>query len=258
MSGLHALQRRFRDALLRDAPPPTEILGGAVPAAARLGVYRNNVFGNLTAALRLTYPAVNRLVGEAFFAAAAARFIREEPPASPDLYEYGAGFAAFLAFYPPAAGLAYLADIARLEWAVCRAIHADPAPSLDPAALAGRADAVFTMHPTLTLLRTAGPARAIWEAVLGADDAANDAANDTALAAIDPDAPGETLAVLAPDGALLVRALAPAEAALAAALAAGASLSAALSAVPPEDAAAAFAALLAEGFLGACGPPPEA
>lgn len=254
MSGLRALQRRFRDALLRDAPPPAEILGGAVPAAARLGVYRNNVFGNLTAALRLTYPAVNRLVGEAFFAAAAARFIREEPPASPDLHEYGAGFPAFLADYPPAAGLAYLADIARLEWAVCRAIHADPAPPLDPAALAGREDAVFTMHPTLTLLRTAGPARAIWEAVLGPDDAAN----DTALAAIDPAAPGETLAVLAPDGVLLVRALAPAEAALATALAAGASLSAALCAVPPEDAAASFAALVAEGFLGACGPPPEA
>lgn len=258
MSGLRALQRRFRDALLRDAPPPAEILGGAVPAAARLGVYRNNVFGNLTAALRLIYPAVNRLVGEAFFAAAAARFIPEDPPASPDLHEYGAGFAAFLADYPPAAGLAYLADIARLEWAVCRAIHADPAPPLDPAALAGREDAVFTMHPTLTLLETAGPARAIWEAVLGPDDAANDAANDAALAAIDPAAPGETLAVLAPDGALLVRALAPAEAALATALAAGASLSAALTVVPSEDAAASFAALLAEGFLGACGPPPEA
>lgn len=258
MSGLRALQRRFRDALLRDTPPPAEILGGAVPAAARLGVYRANVFGNLTAALRLTYPAVNRLVGEAFFAAAAARFIREASPASPDLHEYGAGFAAFLADYPPAAGLAYLADIARLEWAVCRAIHADPAPPLDPAALAGHEDAVFTMHPTLTLLRTAGPARAIWEAVLGPDDAANDAAKDIALAAIDPAAPGETLAVLAPDGALLVRALTHAEAALAMALAAGASLSAALSAVPPEDAAASFAALLAEGFLGACGPPPEA
>ncbi|MGC8476023.1 MAG: putative DNA-binding domain-containing protein [Acetobacteraceae bacterium] len=254
MTGLHALQRCFRDALLRDAPPPAEILGGAVPAAARLGVYRNNVFGNLTAALRLTYPAVNRLVGEEFFAAAAARFIPEDPPASPDLYEYGAGFAAFLAGYPPAAGLAYLPDIARLEWAVCRAIHADPAPPLDPAALAGREDAVFTMHPTLTLLRTAGPARAIWEAVLGADDATKDAA----LAAIDPTAPGEDLAVLAPDGMLRVRPLPPPEAALAAALAAGASLSAALAAVPPEDAAAAFAALLAEGLLGGCGPPPEA
>lgn len=243
MSGLAALQRGFRDALLHDAPVPAEILGGLVPAAARVGVYRNNVFGNLTAALRLTYPAVNRLVGEAFFAAAAARFIPDAPPASPDLYEYGAGFAAFLAGFPPAASLPWLPDMARLEWAVCRAIHADPLPPLDPARLAGLADAVFIPHPTLTLLDPEAPVRAIWQAVLAGDDAA--------LAAIDPAGPGENLAVLAQDGLPMVRPLSAAEATLAAALVGGAQLSAALALVAPEDAAASFAALLGDGFFAA-------
>ena len=37
----------------------------------RLGVYRNTVGVSLTRALRLSFPAVHKLVGEAFFEAAA-------------------------------------------------------------------------------------------------------------------------------------------------------------------------------------------
>ncbi|MGH7122185.1 MAG: DNA-binding domain-containing protein [Acetobacteraceae bacterium] len=70
--------------------------GSKVPAEARLAVYRNNVIGSLTGALRPTYPAVERLVGKEFFAAAAARLIACEPPATRDLYEYDGAFPDFL------------------------------------------------------------------------------------------------------------------------------------------------------------------
>ncbi|MGH7040781.1 MAG: DNA-binding domain-containing protein, partial [Acetobacteraceae bacterium] len=60
MSSLLELQRAFRAALLSDVGPPAGIRGGAPGAVARIGVYRNNVFANLTGALRLTFPAVER------------------------------------------------------------------------------------------------------------------------------------------------------------------------------------------------------
>ena len=158
MASLLDLQRDFRAALLAgDGPPPPEVLGGPVPAAARMGIYRNNVIGNLTGVLRLTYPAILRLVGADFFTAAAARFIAAAPPASADLYEYGAEFPDFLGAFAPAGGLVYLADVARLEWAVNRALHAPSVPALDAETLLGvpeeqQAEVRLIAHPSLSLL----------------------------------------------------------------------------------------------------------
>ena len=64
---------------------PAVIRGGTPSADARLDIYRNNVTSNLTGTLRLTFPAVERLVGAEFFAATAAHFIRATPPADADL-----------------------------------------------------------------------------------------------------------------------------------------------------------------------------
>ena len=135
------------------------------------------MLGTLSIALRLTYPAVQRLVGADFFDGAAQIFAREHPPQSADLNAYGAEFADFLRRFEPAAALAYLADVARLEWAVNRALHAPDAPSLDASALAAVAprehDRVcFAAHPSISLLRASYPADAIWRAVLQRDDAA--------------------------------------------------------------------------------------
>ncbi|MDE2005137.1 MAG: putative DNA-binding domain-containing protein [Rhodospirillales bacterium] len=250
MTALLELQRQFRDAALREAPVPAEILDGKVPAAARIGVYRNNILGNLTRALRLNFPAVERLVGEGFFAATASRYLTGEPPASADLYEYGQGFADFLAEFGPAAPLPYLADVARLEWAATRALHAPPSAPLDPDSLAvvptaRQPDLVFVPHPTLTLLTVTTPARGIWEAVLIEDAATREAA----LGAVDPAGPGERLAVLRPTGELVVMALTPVVFDLSRALVAGQPLADALAALPQADAPQALAELLARGFF---------
>jgi hypothetical protein len=59
--------------------------------------------------------------------------------------------------------------VARLEWAINVAQHADDASPLDPVALASvpEADAArlrLRLHPAVTYLRTAWPADRIWEA----------------------------------------------------------------------------------------------
>ena len=110
---------------------------GAVHATARLAIYRNTCSGTLIRALGLSYPAVRRVVGGDFFDATAERFIGRQPPVSAYLDGYGADFADFLAGFAPAAGVPYLADLARLEWAVSRALHAPDAEGLDPAPAGG-------------------------------------------------------------------------------------------------------------------------
>src|SRR5215468_10678988 len=110
-------------------------LGSALAPADRLSIYRNTSRIALTNALRLNYPAVQRLVGEDFFAAAADIFITKEPPRMAWLDFYGAGFPEFLHGFGPAASLPYLPDIARLERVVSCALHAADAKALAPAEL---------------------------------------------------------------------------------------------------------------------------
>ena len=102
----------------------------------RLQVYRNNTFGSLTAALKDSFPVVCQLVDERFFGYAAQEYIRANPPHAPRLAEYGGDFAEFLDGFEPVRHLAYLPDVARLEWAVNAAYHAADTPTLDPARIA--------------------------------------------------------------------------------------------------------------------------
>ena len=69
-------------------------------------------------------PVVQRLVGEDFFRVMAADFALHNLPPSPVLINYGADFPDFVANFEPAASLAYLPDVARLESAHWQAYHA--------------------------------------------------------------------------------------------------------------------------------------
>jgi hypothetical protein len=175
MPTLHELQGALGSALL-DA---------SAAIAPELGIYRNTCLSSLTNALATSFPAVRRLVGAGFFESAAQEFIRTNPPASAYLNDYGEQFPAFLARFPHAAGLTYLADVARLEWAVNRALHAPDAPPLDVASLTGLDAALvpalsFAPHPAITVLRLDTPADAIWRAVLDEDQAGMKALDPTA------------------------------------------------------------------------------
>jgi hypothetical protein len=200
MPGLHDLQQAFAACLLREAESTAcaQIAEDGFSAAERLGIYRNTCRATLTQALRMTYPAVERLVGPDFFDMAAARFIDEHPARSGYLNEYGAEFAQFLASFSPAGALPYLADVARFEWALGAAANAEDVPALAAGMLA-RIDPAchaalrFEPHPSLRLLALAYPADRIADAVLSGDDAA--------MAQVEPGARPVWLAVhRGPDG----------------------------------------------------------
>lgn len=168
-----------------DAVAAQYVVADGLAPEARLNVYRNTFVGTLTKALQLSFPAVHRLVGAAFFESVAHLFIEAAPPRSAYLDDYGAEFPAFLESFAPAARVAYLSGVAHLDWAVSRALHAPDAPALDPARLAAVDPAEHSRirlvpHPSVGLIEAAHPVDAIWRAVLAQDDAA--------MAAIDPHA----------------------------------------------------------------------
>lgn len=146
-----------------------------IPPAERVRVYRGNSVAALVGALRLSYPAIDKLVGAECFEGCTRRFIEASPPRTPWLNAYGREFATFLANLPTLAHLSYLEDVARLEWAINAALHAPDHDGLDATALRVLAESdpgtvCLEPHPGLGLLRVECPADVIWRAVLEGDD----------------------------------------------------------------------------------------
>ena len=183
------LSAGFAAALLQPGGPVPEGLLDA-RSQRRFRVYRNNVFASLTNALKARFPAILRLTGEEFFFQSAKLFVQQSPPRSAAMSVYGAGFAQFLADLPAARELPFLADVARLEWALNEALHAadaEPMPadalaSLAPEALGG---VRLSLHPSLRLLASAYPAFSIWRTNIA----------DAEVEPIAADAPGEHMLV---------------------------------------------------------------
>jgi hypothetical protein len=155
---LERFQDGFARALLADDS------AGLAPEIARLAaqpgfaVYRNTVMKGCIDALQANYPSIARLVGDEWFRAAAAIYVRANLPRHPTLADYGADFAAFLASFPPAAELPYLPGVARLDrfWTEAHAAY-DETP-VEAAAVASLAPDALRR----TVLRPHASARWAW------------------------------------------------------------------------------------------------
>ena len=251
MTSLREVQDHVRRALLEgpvgDLAPA--IAEDGIAAEARLDIYRHHVIASLTAVLESTFPVVCRLVDGRFFAYTADAFIRREPPSGPCLFEYGAEFPRFLAEFPACRHLVYLADVARLEWAMNVGAHAEDVVPLDPSALA-RIDPTrvgelsFGFDPSLTLLRSPWPIDRIWRA---------NQASVGAEPAVDLDAGGVCLEVRRRDDEVVFGALSEAAYAFRSALRDGERLATAAATAfavdPTFDLVGALRALLEDGVL---------
>ena len=169
MPALRELQSAFLGAMFGpDASQLLEtIVGDGLLPAARLQIYRHHVLTSLTDVLQATFPVICRLVDERFFRYVADAYIRQYPPEAPCLFEYGAHFPDFLATFPACRHLEYLEDVARLEWAMHMAVHAEVGTPLDPAELGGLAahdvaQLTLQFDPSVTLLASSWPIDQIW------------------------------------------------------------------------------------------------
>ncbi len=171
MTDLAMLERAFAAALVArdvDDADVSALDGAPERVRARLGLYRGNVQANAVKALTNAYPVVAKLVGDDFFDGLARAFAAVTPSASGDLNEYGAALADFVATFAPAAGLAYLPDVARLDWRVHRAHYAADARPLDVAKLAHVAPDRMTalrpvLHPACSIVVSPWPLARLWE-----------------------------------------------------------------------------------------------
>ena len=167
MSGLSLqhFQADFAAALASGNPAARpEALAGE--AAERFRIYRNNFYHGLSQQLAEAYPVVRRLVGDAFFFAAARAFLEVHAPRTRSLVLFGREFPGFLAGFPPATSLPYLPGVARLERAWLAALHAADAAPLAPAILAGQgqalAEARFGAHPAARIVTSDYPIVDLW------------------------------------------------------------------------------------------------
>jgi hypothetical protein len=163
---LRDLQGAFAGYLMGEDRPE---LAAAVSDGRRLTIHRHHVVRSLAAALAVTYPTVRALVGAGFFRQTAEIFVARSLPVQPVLAEYGAGFADFLERQEAVHGLAYLADVARLDWALNTAFYsprgrpltAADLSDLAPEQLAARR---LTLAAGTVLVRSRYPLDLIWAA----------------------------------------------------------------------------------------------
>jgi hypothetical protein len=247
---LHAFQQQFHAALWHDAPT-------ALSAQPGFAVYRNTVMKGCIDALVANYPAVVSLVGEDCVRAAAAVHVRAAPPTQPMLLQYGAGFADFLAHFPPVAAWPWLPAVARLDRHWTEAHVAANAPCADAALLATCAPDVLGArclqpHPAARWLWCGeAPALSLWQINRG--ERPLPAAGLSSLPWH-----GEGALTTRPFDTVRVSALPAAGCVLLDACAQGATLAAAVTAAlavaPTLDIAALFAQLLTMGAFAASDP----
>lgn len=159
-------QQMLLRALLGDARPG--VVAGWLRDGARtdrgLAAYRANAGALAERALAAAFPTVQQLLGEDSFAGLARSFWRRHPPERGDVATWGAALPGYIADDEQLAPEPYLADVARLEWAVHeaeRAADAEPVQGLErlggeePAALRLRLVAgtavLDSPHPVATI-----------------------------------------------------------------------------------------------------------
>jgi len=164
MPSLRELQQNaYRAIVLEDD------VRGAGLNVTRLSVYRNNARETFRKTLTATYPVVRRLVGEQCFRGIARSYAHDFPSRSGDLGRYGSELATLLEIYYRDSAFAYLADVARLEWACAEAEAAADCASFDLLELArvpadDCARLSFALRAPVRLVSSRFPIFSIWEA----------------------------------------------------------------------------------------------
>ena len=170
MLSLRELQQQLAARLFEstDEPVTQWIRADGIDPSARLAIYRNNLQAGFINTLALEFPVIRRLVGEDYFRHLSLAFLARHPSRCGDLHHVGGPFPNFVSEQCAATEFAYLADVARLEWACQECLIAEDSEPLDPQTLRGiPADAYgelrFTLRPACRLLHSVFPVMRIWE-----------------------------------------------------------------------------------------------
>lgn len=137
---LNKIQAEFKDVLFEE---PKDFNGDfaalfktdGASLSERMAIYRNNVLKSLTDVIIDVFPTVEKLTGDDFARGMARKFVKAHPPEKGNLNDYGATYPDFIDNFEPAKKLAYLPDVARMDWACHAADYAADDETLNPEAL---------------------------------------------------------------------------------------------------------------------------
>ncbi|HYD48838.1 MAG TPA: DUF692 family protein [Terriglobales bacterium] len=168
--GLRTVQQQVAQCIVDGGGPGEWLkLPDGCDAHARIHVYAAGYLARLRSALQEAYPALAHLCGRRRFAELVDRFVAVSPPVTYDLNQCGAGLRDYLGGDPLTAELPFLADLARLEWAIVRAFHADvPASAEGKAAargsLADWVSSTIDLRSDVAVVSSPWPIVTLWQA----------------------------------------------------------------------------------------------
>lgn len=168
MGKLAAFQERFRQAVHSGQTGDElarAIVSDDLSATARMQVYQNNYLMTLTDLIQGVFPIVTAFVGEAFLRGAAKQFIQDNPPINPRLDTFGETFSEYLAKYPYAEDIRYVADVAALEWAVHELQHVSALADGVVAEPAKNGD--YLLNPNVRVIISDFPLLQLWMVGMG-------------------------------------------------------------------------------------------
>lgn len=150
MRNLRTLQNQFINTVYNqeDRLVLECIKDGKASKAELMAIYRNNLYANLSNAIRVTYPRVYKLMGKGKFEKISQEFIKNNRSHSGNLDHYGDKFSDFLKEKDEI----FLSDLAHLEWLEHQSYLAKDSKILDIELLQKLPpeklfDIKFTIHP---------------------------------------------------------------------------------------------------------------
>lgn len=142
----------------------------AINAETTWKIYRNNYVKAHTTALADTFSTVQKIVGIDYFEQLAKAFVANNPSTSGDLNDYGRAFPSFLNGFLPSIPhgdtLAYLPDMARVDWAWFEVLRMETLASLtwqhELLNLSPEQQAMVSAKPACRYLSSNFPIYSIW------------------------------------------------------------------------------------------------
>ena len=169
---LAKLQQHFLQVCLQNQPASAELTdyidNGNFKTKNLLKVYQQSAQGNISQALSLTYPVINKLLGNDFFHALTIKFMQKYPPVCSNMDDYGADFSRFLAEFEHTKSYLYLPDVALLEWQFHLSTIADETNTNDWQSITNKnmeqlANCTFGLSPSAKLMVANYPVDEIWQ-----------------------------------------------------------------------------------------------
>ena len=147
-------------------------VSGNLQPEQQLAIYQSNMRAALQQTLVQIYPVCHNVVGDAYFKQLARSYIREQPSHAANLNHYGESFSDFLRLQcqqrSELVELAYLADLAQLEWLYHAIYYVEQGTQFDLSAftqltLEQQENCCFLLSPQLTFSVSDYPVVSIWQ-----------------------------------------------------------------------------------------------